>query len=203
MAARKGYGFERQLSKQLSLWWTGGERDDVIWRTQCSGGRATSRTKVGKTTEGQHGDLTYTNPIAKPLFDRVLIEAKCGYKKWSVMDCIDKGPKAATQQLEKWIDKAVEDSDAAGTETIWIITKRDGRQPLIFIPRKSIDELIDWHGLPPSPRLIFRLTLEKESERILLTGEENPVLLRYWYCLQFNAFLDWCSPVAFGKIGSS
>jgi hypothetical protein len=75
----KGSGFERDISKQLSLWWSGGERDDLMWRTSQSGGRATQRAKQAVRTKYGYGDLTFTDPIAKPLFDLLVISAKRGY----------------------------------------------------------------------------------------------------------------------------
>ncbi|MBM3120244.1 MAG: hypothetical protein FJ006_12010, partial [Chloroflexi bacterium] len=58
----KGASFERDISRQLSLWWTHGERDDVFWRSSMSGGRATVRAKKGQKTAYQNGDITATDP---------------------------------------------------------------------------------------------------------------------------------------------
>lgn len=80
----KGFSDEREVATDLSLWWTEYERDDVIWRTSGSGARATTRQKAGKTTAAGHGDLTFTDPIAKPLFDVLYIENKRGYSNTSM-----------------------------------------------------------------------------------------------------------------------
>ena len=79
----KGSGFERELSKQMSLWWSGGERDDLVWRTSQSGGRATQRAKQAIRTKYGYGDLTFTDPSIKPLFDLLVISAKRGYTNTS------------------------------------------------------------------------------------------------------------------------
>lgn len=79
----KGEDFERQISKKLSLWWTDGERDDVFWRTSQSGGRATQRAKSALDTAYSYGDLTFIDPIGKPLCDLLVIEAKRGYTNTS------------------------------------------------------------------------------------------------------------------------
>ena len=63
----KGPQFERQFSKELSLWWTDGKDDSVFWRTQSSGARATIRTKQGKRTDGQYGDIAAMNEDGKKL----------------------------------------------------------------------------------------------------------------------------------------
>jgi hypothetical protein len=75
----KGGDFERQLSKQLSLWWTNDQRDDVMWRTSQSGGRATQRAKKAVSTRYSYGDISFTDPLAQPLFDLLVISAKRGY----------------------------------------------------------------------------------------------------------------------------
>lgn len=87
MKSGKGSQFERDISKLLSKWWTGGERDDVFWRSQQSGGRATQRAKKGKGTANQQGDIQAMDPIGQPLIDRVCVELKCGYPKFGI-DCL-------------------------------------------------------------------------------------------------------------------
>jgi hypothetical protein len=79
----KGFSDEREVATDLSLWWTRYERDDVIWRTSGSGARATNRLKRGLASAAGHGDLTFTDPIAKPLFDVLFIENKRGYSNTS------------------------------------------------------------------------------------------------------------------------
>lgn len=79
----KGGDFEREVSRFLSLWWTEDARDDVFWRTSASGGRATSRAMAFKKTKYEHGDITFTDPVAKPMLDLLVIEAKRGYTNTS------------------------------------------------------------------------------------------------------------------------
>ena len=43
----KGSSFERLICKELSLWITGGEHQDVFWRSAMSGGRSTVAMKKG------------------------------------------------------------------------------------------------------------------------------------------------------------
>lgn len=43
----KGSAFERKVAAQLSLWITDGKRDDILWRSSISGGRATVALKKG------------------------------------------------------------------------------------------------------------------------------------------------------------
>jgi hypothetical protein len=79
----KGGEFERDTSRVLSLWWTGGEREDIFWRTSASGARAKSGALAAKQTKYEHGDITFTDPTGTPLLDLLVIEAKRGYTNTS------------------------------------------------------------------------------------------------------------------------
>jgi hypothetical protein len=72
----KGGSYEREVAKTLSLWITGGARDDCFWRSAMSGGRATIQIKKGKTNKTQTGDITAIDPIGAWLTDRFMIETK-------------------------------------------------------------------------------------------------------------------------------
>ena len=56
--AQKGAAFERKCCKQLSLWVSDGQRDDVFWRSAMSGGRATLGLRKGIKRDAQAGDMT-------------------------------------------------------------------------------------------------------------------------------------------------
>jgi hypothetical protein len=68
----KGSAYERLICKRLSLWVSGGKREDVFWRSAMSGGRATVK---GKTVR-QAGDITAVAPEGHPLTDVFYIECK-------------------------------------------------------------------------------------------------------------------------------
>lgn len=138
----KGSEFERKICKRLSLWWTNEEKSDVFWRTSTSGARAKTRSKVGQSTFGQYGDIQATDPVGQPLIDMFTFELKIGYKHSSVADVLDKGPKAAQQNWEKWIDQVHEDHKNAGSLHWALITKRDRREPVIFIHRRAYKRLL-------------------------------------------------------------
>lgn len=129
----KGASFEREVSKQLSLWWTDGERDDVFWRSSMSGGRATVRGKQGKATANQYGDITATDSIGEPLVSKVVIELKRGYKNWSVMDTLD-SPTPHTTQFHKFLQQVLAACKLADTNHFLLICKRDRRQPIVIMP---------------------------------------------------------------------
>jgi len=83
MARRKGFGknkgnaFERTIAKTLSLWVSGGTRDDLYWRTAGSGGRATTRRRVArKGTVNADGDIGSESPIGRLLIETFHVECK-------------------------------------------------------------------------------------------------------------------------------
>lgn len=99
----KGGSFELEVAKKLSLWLTDNKRDDLVCRTDTSGGRATVRTKKKKETNKYlYGDLKHSDDLAKPLFDLWSVECKTGYAtksklkdgtnkvtNWDVLDLLD------------------------------------------------------------------------------------------------------------------
>ena len=129
----KGASFERDISRQLSLWWTHEKRDDVFWRSSMSGGRATVRAKKGQKTAYQNGDITATDPISSPLIENVVIELKRGYKKWGVLDLLDSA-KPEKSTLAGFLAQVEEECKNAGVSAFMLICKRDGRKPIVLFP---------------------------------------------------------------------
>jgi hypothetical protein len=82
----KGNSFERQIAKQLSLFLSKGERDDLVWRNTSSGARFTNRFKKGMQTENQSGDISYTHELSIPFFTKFNVECKAyqDIKLWSI-----------------------------------------------------------------------------------------------------------------------
>ena len=130
----KGSDFERTICKQLSLWWTGGERNDVFWRTAGSGAMAKTRSKSSQTAFGQYGDIQATDPVGQPLMDVFTIELKRGYSKYTFQDLLDKPKKAAVQEYEKFINQATQDHKNAKSKYWMLIVRRDRREPLVCVP---------------------------------------------------------------------
>lgn len=128
----KGGQFERDFARQLSLWWTKGDRDDIFWRTAGSGARATVRTKKGKSTAGQYGDITATDPDGKLLIDKILFELKNGYPDAEIEKLINYGKKTqGTDLYSKWIEKCENSCKASKIPGWAIVHKRSGREPLV------------------------------------------------------------------------
>jgi len=142
MSASKGGQFEREICKTLSLWWTGDDRDDVFWRTSQSGGRATTRSKEGRETFGQYGDIQATDPIGQPLINFFCIELKKGYNNASFSNSFDAIPRRGKREsrpkrpndILSFIRQAVRQCRQANSLTWMLIHRRDYRQTMIFIP---------------------------------------------------------------------
>lgn len=130
--SRKGGGYEREICTRLSMWWCG--RDDTLWRTGGSGGRATVRGRKGKTTAGGCGDICATDSIAEPLMKFVTIECKRGYSKSTPYDMIDKKSHAKAQQWEEWIEQASLSCRNAKSKYWAIIARRNQRDDIIMMP---------------------------------------------------------------------
>lgn len=132
--AGKGAAWEREFSKRVSLWWTHGHYDDWFWRSQQSGGRATSRRHLGQSTFKQSGDIAAVHPEGIELLNAVSFELKCGYNKAHVADTFDKLDHYADQPWEKFWSQAVRDAEANGSYACLLITKRDRRKPMVWQP---------------------------------------------------------------------
>ena len=165
----KGSKFERDICKQLSLWWTGGKRDDVFWRTTTSGARATTRRKKGQGTKNQYGDVQATDPIGQPLIDLCTIEIKKGYGRNSYFDLIDKLPNETKQPYLKFIRQAIDQQEQADTEWWLLITKRDYKETLIAMPvglKRHLGSFVKLNDCVPSIRLKLNLV---EAGKIFVT----------------------------------
>lgn len=73
---RKGSAFERNVCRDLSLWVSLGQRDDVFWRSSMSGGRATIGLRTGNVRTAQAGDVSAIHALGERLLDHVVVECK-------------------------------------------------------------------------------------------------------------------------------
>lgn len=129
----KGGSFEREICKLLSKWWTGGERDDVFWRSSQSGGRATQRAKSGKTTYGSYGDVTAVDPIGEPLLKLFTIELKRGSSHSCPGDLIDYSADLMKHPWVRGLVQAVRSHGQAGSCGWLMIARRDFRRPVAYV----------------------------------------------------------------------
>ena|SRR5216684_1523079 len=128
---QKGSALERQIAKTLSLWVTGGKREDCYWRSSMSGGRATIQRRKGVSNKTQTGDITAIDPVGAWLTDRFIIEAKF-YKDLD----IESGIISNTGRLHKfWIDLV----DIGHTINKWpmLVAKENNRPILLVLSSKG------------------------------------------------------------------
>ncbi len=131
----KGSEFERKICRQLSLWWSGNQRDDLFWRTSQSGGRATTRMKTGKRTAGAYGDITAVDQDGAGLTKMWTLELKKG-KSHGTPDDLLEGNTAKTRKpspFGKTLLQAYGAHVAAGSLGWMLIAKRDFRETLVFV----------------------------------------------------------------------
>jgi hypothetical protein len=187
---KKGSTFERKICKRLSLWWTSGKHDDIFWRSDTSGGRATSRK--GKRTYGQHGDICAKHPSGRALIELCAIECKHGYVKDSIADLIDRQDRHRPQFL-KFVEQAIRQRKEAGVPYWLLITQRTGREILVLFPHRLMEKLpfvtdkdnylFTMADLSPNFRMGIKLPESKEP---------------YWIVgTTLNEFIRWVNPQAF------
>lgn len=174
----KGRVFEIQLAARLSLWWTDGERDDVLYHTHDSGGRATRRSRKGWVTAGSCGDICATDFTAQPLMDVVAIEAKRGYNQHTIAHLLD-SPGKTVQEYEKWIEQAALAALNARSFSWLLIVRRDYRIPIVIFPQALLRELQIYGALVPLPKPSMTMTISTCDTLVVTT---------------LDAFLDGVKP---------
>ena len=178
----KGGNFENEIAKKLSLWLTKGKRDDLVCRTDSSGGRGTIRTKNKKESNIYlFGDLKHSDDKAKPLFDLWSIECKSGYGKknkgemqrWDILDILDSSQKEAV--LQRFWNQCVRDAGLSKREPV-LIFRRNGRKPCIAFKRQ------------------YFLDLLRIMDIDFSFNEINMYCFDLITILSFDEFLKWANP---------
>jgi len=216
----KGGTFERDICKELSMWWTDNSRDDIFWRTSGSGARATARRKSGVTTQNSSGDVGYLAVNGMPLIDLMCIEIKRGYtssgritKKLSkeienvVLDySVDKiGMKDALKKINKVFAKTKKRGQLDPLDIVDSTTNKQTTLEEFWLQcetdRTASKRIFSW--------LIFKRDMKQTSimvaESFMCTAEQFcggypdrvlSISLEYvpynLYIVNFSKFLDWC-----------
>jgi len=193
----KGGSFERTIAKELSLWFSNDERDDLFWRTAGSGARATTRMKKGVDTANSAGDIAYLHPTGKPFVDLCLVEIKRGYNKkktsqdsrLSVLLTLDIPMNRKNKPvLIKWWEKAEEERKVHGRKYSIIIFRRDRHNACICMDYGAFQEIEKRNKKP--------FTFPKCGNWIVLQERKACLIM-----LLLDDFFDWCKPSAlFRKI---
>ena len=123
----KGSAFEREVCRRLSLWLSQGQRDDLLWRSAMSGGRATVQFRQGKMNLTQSGDVSAVGQGAFEFCERVFTECKY-YRALQ----IDRGIICGTGSLVKFWEKAVEEAFKYNKQPL-LIAKQNLYPPLAIV----------------------------------------------------------------------
>lgn len=148
----KGSSFEREQSKAWSEWWSNGTADDVFWRSNNSGARATVRAAKGQSLAGQHGDMCAMQPDGLPLINLITFEFKKGYSTQNPQNLVDRTEAAAITDLETFFSKAHRSSKKAGTFAWMVIQHRNYRQRWVWFPKRLLTELQNVDAFTAMPR---------------------------------------------------
>ena len=182
----KGGDFEREICKRLSMWWTGGQRDDVFWRSSQSGGRATQRAKSGKATYGSYGDIAAVDPIGEPLLKLFTIELKRGSSYGCPADLLDASPTNAVRPFEAAINQAISSHYAAGSYGWMIIARRDHKIAMVYVGPAAIMRFARWRQILAPPVAKFSLLVNQP-------GGAKPTLTQF-AALPLEMFLAMADP---------
>ena len=126
---RKGSGFERLIAKDLSLWISKGQRNDIFWRTHSSGSLGTNRR-----CKLEYGDIMAIDDAGKPLTDKYNIECRCG-KFIKIADLVYK-----TGNMMQFLEEGIRNATESGRRPVWIF--REHSKPImVMCYRKDIQYL--------------------------------------------------------------
>lgn len=128
---QKGAGFERQIAKTLSLWLSHGDRDDLLWRSSLSGGRATLQVQSGNTVGNQSGDLSPIGAEAMDFSQYFTVECK-HYKDIFLTDIVYGLRKG--DGIGKFWEQAKNDADQAEKFPLLIAKQNFGKE-IIAMPQ--------------------------------------------------------------------
>jgi len=181
----KGGSFENEVARDLSLWWSEGQRDDVFTRSNASGGKFTARKKSGKNTINQSGDITSTDEEGMSFIKMFNIECKTGYStkakkkdskqvritNWCILDMLDSRQEVTT--FEAFWKQCSEDALASN------------KQPLLIFRRLFMQKCIAIRDdLYSILRLHFNIPL---NIKYLVVHINDDVL----YLFGLDDFFDW------------
>jgi len=165
----KGGTFEREICHALSQWWSDGQRDDMFWRSANSGGRATVRTKKGKGTFGNYGDIRADDPDGHALLEFVTLELKRGYNRCTIADLLDRSGHEKLKGFEQFLSQAITSADQAGSYGWLLIHRRDKKRALVYFPRRVYAALVE-AGAPlkelGAPRCLLRAAVRLGGGRV-------------------------------------
>lgn len=177
----KGSGWEREISRMLSLWWTEGKDKNVFMRSASSGAWNTMHRKEGVTAHS--GDIEAVDSIGRPFTNHVMVETKW-YKEetsllFEILLC------KRTQILAWWGKCEKEATDVM--KIPMLIVKFNYQIPFLVVPNYFYSEIYETFGEPLLfPALILQLNFDDTIYKHLIV-------------MRLDEFLNWCKPEFFIK----
>lgn len=172
--------FEREMCSLLSKWWSAGKDDNVFYRTEGSGNRATVRAAAGKDVAFRSGDVGCVHPDGLPFLKVFAVELKKGYNKFTVQDILDKQEYGAEQVYEGWLAQAQEAMKSSGSMSWLIVARRKNRRPIAVLPSMALS----WLGVSNVPKPHILLYLQDGSSCVTampldsFTDRVRPAMVR-------------------------
>jgi len=169
---QKGSSFERQICKELSLWWSDGEDPDVFWRSPGSGSWARGK---GSEAPGW-GDVVALKPEGELFTSHVVVEIKRGYGDLDSISANSKETGKLVRFLKNLEHICLEE---ARKRFPVLIYKKDRSPTMICIPLElaRIAEIC-----PPAKMDMITVTLS------------FPVLEKTYVAMKWSDFTEWILP---------
>ena len=156
---------------------------------------ATVRRKKGKKTKGQDGDIGAIDPIGEPFIRFCTLELKRGYSSDTVHALLDKHRKAKHQTYEHWFAKCRRQKESAGSYSWMLITKRNQREALVFMPYGSATKLETCQNALSGEHTTKGSRLTSDLPVAVFTVELDGVSETV-FCARLESFLENVAPQA-------
>lgn len=136
----KGNQMENRIAKELSLWITNGEFQDVLERSPMSGGKFTAHRKKDRNVTNIVGDLIAVSTLGQPLVDQFVIEIKHqNEENLNVINLIYQN--SASGLLSYWRKLLTE---CEQTQKLPILIFRQNLRPIMIMLCQKGAELFDY-----------------------------------------------------------
>jgi hypothetical protein len=131
---QKGNQMENLIARKLSLWITNGKREDVLIRSQNSGGRATVLSYTGKNFVSQAGDIVSAAFEGNKFTNMFYIEVK-HYQNLNLESLIFRTSKSGI--IEHW-NKLLKECEFYNKLPLYI-ARQNNKPILVGLSKNGID----------------------------------------------------------------
>jgi len=181
-----GNEHEREVCYLLSKWFSYRKDDGLFWRSDTSGGRATSKSKKGIIEPDLFGDITHRKPEGRPLIKLILLEAKKGYTHDTNPLEFFENTKTTNLLYIHWT-QAERDREIAGRKYSWLIFGRKRKRILLMFDYQFFCDCEPENG-------------EYEGQRLRILDERRGLSL---VIVDFKKFLEYLDPMTIHSLGGS